>query len=62
MKLNDAVKNAMFGLVVGDALGAPVAFQFREKLAHDPVTGMRTSGTHQQTAGTWSDDSSLTAY
>ena len=24
MKLNDAVKNAMFGLVVGDALGVSV--------------------------------------
>jgi ADP-ribosylglycohydrolase len=59
MKLNDTVKNAMFGLVVGDALGVPVEFQSREELEHDPVTGMRANGTHQQPAGTWSDDSSM---
>ncbi len=52
MKLNDAVRNAIFGLVVGDALGVPVEFQSQEELEHDPVTRMRTSGTHQQPTGT----------
>ena len=52
MNLNDAVKNAMFGLVVGDALGVPVEFQSQEELELEPVTGMRTNGTYQQPTGT----------
>lgn len=59
MIFDDAVKNGMLGLVVGDALGVPVEFQPREKLERDPVTGMRSNGTHCQPAGTWSDDSSM---
>lgn len=52
-------KSAMFGLVVGDALGVPVEFQSREELEQDPVAGMRAYRTHHQPAGTWSDDSSM---
>ncbi len=59
MNFEETVKSAMFGLVVGDALGVPVEFQSREELEHDPVTGMRADGTHHQPAGTWSDDSSM---
>ena len=59
MMFEDTVKSAIFGLVVGDALGVPVEFQFREELEQDPVTGMRAYGTHNQPAGTWSDDSSM---
>lgn len=59
MIFEDIVKSAMFGLVVGDALGVPVEFQSREELEQDPVTGMRAYGTHHQPAGTWSDDSSM---
>ena len=59
MIFEDAVKSAMFGLVVGDALGVPVEFQSREEMDQDPVTGMRAFGTHHQPAGTWSDDSSM---
>ena len=55
----DAVKNGILGLVVGDALGVPVEFLSREELERDPVNGMRAYGTHQQPAGTWSDDSSM---
>ena len=53
------IKDALFGLSVGDALGVPVEFQPREQLKRDPVTGMRAYGSHHQPAGTWSDDSSM---
>ncbi len=55
-----AARAALLGLAVGDALGVPVEFQPRAARAADPVTGLRAYGTHQQPAGTWSDDSSLT--
>ena len=59
MMFEDAVKKAILGLVVGDALGVPVEFRSREELERDPVNGMRAYGTHHQPAGTWSDDSSM---
>ena len=59
MMFEDAVKNGILGLVVGDALGVPVEFRSREELERDPVAGMRAYGTHHQPAGTWSDDSSM---
>ncbi|OJJ21887.1 hypothetical protein BKI52_14165 [marine bacterium AO1-C] len=48
------------GLAVGDALGIPVEFYSRKKLAENPVTGMRSGGTYETPAGTWSVDGSLT--
>ncbi len=59
-KINNHVKNAIFGVVVGDALGVPVEFKSREYLAQNPLTDMIGYGTYNQPAGTWSDDSSLT--
>ena len=53
-------KDGVFGLIVGDALGVPVEFSSREECEHNPVIGMRAYGTHNQPAGTWSDDSSMT--
>ena len=53
------VTAGLIGLAVGDALGVPVEFQSRESLDQNPVTGMRSYGSHNQPAGTWSDDSSL---
>ncbi|GAA3968435.1 ADP-ribosylglycohydrolase family protein [Hymenobacter antarcticus] len=58
--LTDSARATLLGLAVGDALGVPVEFQPRAARLKDPVTGMRAFGTHQQPAGTWSDDSSLT--
>lgn len=58
--LDSRIKEALFGVAVGDALGVPVEFNARASLNANPVTGMRGWGTHQQPAGTWSDDSSLT--
>ena len=53
------ILGALWGALVGDALGVPVEFLNRALLKSKPVTGMREFGTHQQPAGTWSDDSSL---
>lgn len=52
-------RDAIMGFVVGDALGVPVEFVSREKLRDNPVTGMLGGGTHNQPAGTWSADSSM---
>jgi ADP-ribosylglycohydrolase len=53
----DRQRGALFGLAVGDALGAAVEFQapgtFRE------VTGYRSGGPHGLEAGQWTDDTSL---
>ncbi|MBL0766082.1 ADP-ribosylglycohydrolase family protein [Marivirga atlantica] len=59
-KLWNHPKNAILGLIVGDALGVPVEFQNRESLSKRSVKKMIGYGTHNQPAGTWSDDSSLT--
>ena len=55
-----AIRAALLGLAVGDALGVPVEFIDCETRRRDPVTGLRGYGTHGQPPGTWSDDSSLT--
>lgn len=55
----ERVKGAVLGLVTGDALGVPAEFMTREELAQNPVIGMRSGGVHGQSAGTWSDDSSM---
>ncbi len=55
-----AVRAALLGLAVGDALGVPVEFEPRAARRANPVLGMRAYGTHHQPAGTWSDDASLT--
>ena len=57
--MKNIVKSAIFGVVVGDALGVPVEFTPRVDRDIDPVTGMIAYGTHSQPAGTWSDDSSM---
>ena len=57
---SNLLKNILFGVAVGDALGVPVEFKNREELKNDPVFGMRSYGTHHQPEGTWSDDTSLT--
>ena len=55
-----AVKSALFGVAVGDALGVPVEFETRDEISRKPVTGMTGFGTYDLPPGTWSDDSSLT--
>lgn len=53
-------RGALIGHAVGDALGVPVEFASRKARQEDPVRDMRGFGTHNQPAGTWSDDASLT--
>lgn len=58
--MSSIIHSALIGLAVGDALGVPVEFEDRSKLAAEPVAGIRGYGTYNQPPGTWSDDSSLT--
>jgi ADP-ribosylglycohydrolase len=51
------VESVLLGVAVGDALGVPVEFQPRGTFKVMGITGY---GTHNQPAGTWSDDTSLT--
>lgn len=51
---------AILGFVTGDTLGVPVEFMSRSELQKNPVTDMRDGGVHNQPAGTWSDDTSMT--
>ena len=52
-------KSAVLGFVIGDALGVPYEFSTREEMAAFPVTDMIGFRTHNQPAGSWSDDSSM---
>ncbi len=51
------IKDAVYGLAVGDALGVPVEFKARDSYT---VTDMLAYGSHNQPKGTWSDDTSMT--
>ena len=53
-------KDAVMGVVTGDALGLPGQFESREEAKAHPITGMQGNGAFRMPAGTWSDDSSLT--
>ena len=53
----DRLKDAIYGLAVGDALGVPYEFRPRDSFHCMNMVG---GGTHGQSAGTWSDDTSLT--
>ena len=56
----ETIKGALWGSIVGDALGVPHEFKMREELEESPVVSMEAYGTHNQPKGTWSDDTSLT--
>lgn len=47
----------LFGLAVGDALGATVEFQSRGEF--EPVTDMRSGGDFNLEAGVWTDDTAM---
>lgn len=53
-------KSAIWGVVVGDALGTPVQFESRAEVAQHSVEGMIGYRTFNMPEGTWTDDSSLT--
>lgn len=54
------IRAGLYGLIVADALGVPAEGRTREDLRRNPITGMVGGGLHQQPAGFWSDDSSMT--
>lgn len=58
--MNQQIKGAIFGFVVGDALGVPVEFKSRVALTNNPVIDMQEYGTYHQPKGTWSDDTTMT--
>lgn len=49
--------DAMFGLIVADAVGVPFEFKPRDTFKCEGMTGF---GTYNMPPGTWSDDSSMT--
>lgn len=51
------LKDAIYGLAVGDALGVPYEFMIRNSFQCSDMIGY---GTHNQPEGTWSDDTSMT--
>ena len=54
------IKSAIYGFVIGDAMGVPVEFEDREKLMKSPVTNMLGYGSYDVPKGVWSDDTSMT--
>ncbi len=54
--MNQSLKAAVYGLAVADALGVPYEFLTRGSFKAVEIVGY---GSHQQPAGTWSDDTSL---
>ncbi|MGN0078219.1 MAG: ADP-ribosylglycohydrolase family protein [Coriobacteriales bacterium] len=56
-KRRATLRDAVYGLAVGDALGVP--YEFRERGSFE-CTGMVGGGAHGKPAGTWSDDTSMT--
>lgn len=59
LTFQERCEGALYGSLVGDALGVPVEFSSREQRDSDPVSDMRAYGTWNQPAGTWSDDGAL---
>lgn len=50
------LRSVIYGAAVGDALGVPFEFLTRDTFACTDMTGF---GTHNQPAGTWSDDTAM---
>ncbi len=57
MTTADRQRGTLFGLAVGDALGAAV--EFKSPGTFEPVTGYRAGGPHGLNPGEWTDDSSM---
>ncbi len=50
------LRDCIYGLAVGDALGVPFEFRARDSFECTEMVG---HGTHNKPAGTWSDDTSM---
>lgn len=57
--LEKDVRAGVYGLAVGDALGVPFEFLERAEVKKYDLSIMYQYGTHNQPAGTWSDDTSM---
>lgn len=57
--MKEKMKSALYGAIIGDALGVPYEFIPREERDIDPCTGMTGYGSHYMPIGSWSDDTSL---
>lgn len=57
MRLTDKKRGCLFGLSIGDSLGAAV--EFKQKGEFPPVIGYRSGGPFGLSAGQWTDDTSL---
>lgn len=57
VQLKRTVRDCVYGMAVGDALGVPFEFKPRGSFVCEGMVG---HGTHDQPAGTWSDDTSMT--
>jgi len=59
MEFSKKVRSALYGSIVGDALGVPVESLTRKELSLRTVKSMFGYGRYNLPAGTWSDDSSM---
>lgn len=58
-RLKDKFYAAIWGFIVGDALGVPYEFSDRNTMIKNPAVEMIGYGSHDQPAGSWSDDTSM---
>lgn len=58
--MNQRFADGIWGVIVGDALGAPVEFGERWMRDMDPVKEMRSGGMFEVPIGGWTDDTSMT--
>lgn len=54
--MKQKLRTAIYGALIGDAMGVP--YEFKERGSFQ-CAGMTGHGTHNQLAGTWSDDGSM---
>jgi ADP-ribosyl-[dinitrogen reductase] hydrolase len=59
MDLREKASAALYGSIIGDALGVPVESLSRKELSLRAVKNMLGYGRYNLPAGTWSDDSSM---
>lgn len=57
MELIDKYRGSLFGLAIGDAMGAPL--EYLEPGSFEPVTDMTGGGVFKLRAGDWTDDTSM---
>lgn len=55
--LKDKIKGMIYGLVVGDCLGAYL--EFTNKDNHEWITDFQSGGVHKLRAGDWTDDTAM---